>query len=102
MVRYLLRRIRYSILVLWGVATLVFLLFNVLPRNPAPLMSGQRSDPASVGAARKALHLDEPLWTRYGLYLNDLSPIGITTTKKTAEAPVGIRLTRVEDSSYLA
>lgn len=102
MLRYLLSRLRYSILVLWGVATLVFLLFNVLPGDPARLTLGQRSDLASVEATRKALRLDKPLWTRYGLYLNDLSPVGITSSKRASEAPAGVRLTRIDDSSYLS
>jgi peptide/nickel transport system permease protein len=102
MLHYLLRRFLYSILLLWGVATLVFLLFNVLPPSPARLTLGRRSDAASVAAARKALRLDKPLLTRYGLYLNDLSPIGVTSSRRTAVAPAGLHLTRVDDSSYLS
>ncbi len=100
MLPYLLRRLCYSILVLWGVATLVFLLFNVLPADPARLTLGQRSDLASVEATRKALHLDKPLLMRYGLYLNNLSPIGIT--QKTGDAPAGIHITRLDSGSYLS
>ncbi len=102
MLRLLLRRLKYSLLVLWGVATLVFFLFNVLPGDPARLTLGQRSDLASVEATRRALHLDKPLWTRYGLYLNDLSPIGATSTKRMTDAPDGIHLTRIDDSSYIS
>ena len=102
MLRYLFRRALYSLLVLWGVATLVFFLFNVLPGDPARLTLGQRSDLASVEATRKALHLDKPLITRYGLYLNDLSPVGVTYTTASAEALPGIHLTRIADSSFLS
>jgi peptide/nickel transport system permease protein len=94
---HFLRRLAYSLLVLWGVATLVFLLFNVLPADPARLTLGQRSDLATVEAARKELHLDQPLLTRYGLYLNDISPIGTISS----QSP-GLRLLRVDDSRYLA
>lgn len=74
---YLLNRLRYSVLVLLGVVSLVFFLFNVLPADPARLLMGQRSDAASVAAARKQLHLDQPLTARYFIFLNDLSPIGL-------------------------
>ena len=77
MIRYLARRIRYSLLVLWGVVTLVFFLFNVLPADPARLTMGQRSDLASIENARKELNLDQPLFTRYVLYINDLLPISL-------------------------
>ena len=75
--RYLLDRALYSLLVLWGVVTLVFFLFKVLPADPARLTMGQRSDLASVQNARHELNLDKPLLTRYALYLNDLLPISI-------------------------
>ncbi len=77
MFRFLSRRIRYSLLVLWGVVTLVFFLFNVLPADPARLIMGQRADKASIENARRDMNLDKPLATRYLLYLNDISPIGI-------------------------
>lgn len=77
MLRFLARRIRYSLLVLLGVVTLVFFLFNVLPADPARLVMGQRTDLASLENARRDLNLDKSLTQRYFIYLNDLSPIGI-------------------------
>ena len=77
MVRFLARRIRYSILVLLGVVTVVFFLFNVLPGDPARPTMGQRSDISTLENVRKEMHLDKPLVTRYFLHLNDISPIGI-------------------------
>lgn len=77
MLRFLAKRIRYSLLVLWGVVTLVFFLFNVLPGDPARLVMGQRADKASIENARRDMNLDKPLFTRYLLYLNDISPLGV-------------------------
>lgn len=77
MFRFLSRRFRYSLLVLWGVVTLVFFLFNVLPADPARLVMGQRADKQSIENARREMNLDKPLHKRYLLYLDDLSPIGI-------------------------
>ena len=74
------RRVRYSLLVLWGVVTVVFFLFNVLPADPARLTMGQRSDVASIENARKALNLDKPVIYRYFSYLNDLLPLSICST----------------------
>lgn len=77
MIRFLAKRIRYSLLVLWGVVTFVFFMFNVLPADPARLTMGQRSDLASLEYARKSLNLDKPIFTRYLLYINDLLPLSI-------------------------
>ncbi len=81
--RYLLKRIQYSILVLLGVITVVFFLFNVMPADPARLTMGQRSDLSSIENVRKELNLDKPVWKRYLLYLNDLSPIGLHRVDET-------------------
>ncbi|HMM12087.1 MAG TPA: ABC transporter permease [Bacteroidales bacterium] len=75
MLRYVLRRLAYGILVLWGVATLVFVLFNLLPGDPAAMMVGQRTDQATVEAVRRDLGLHLPKHQQYFLFLNDLSPI---------------------------
>jgi len=83
--RFLARRIRYSLLVLWGVVTLIFFLFNVLPADPARLMMGQRSDLASLQNARHELNLDKPMFIRYLLYLNDLLPISINGRDSTVK-----------------
>lgn len=80
MVRFLLRRLGYSLFVLFGVVTVVFFLFNVLPGDPARLTLGQRSDLQSLENVRRELNLDKPLLTRYVLFLNDLSPISLYHT----------------------
>jgi peptide/nickel transport system permease protein len=84
-ISFIARRARYSLLVLWGVITLVFFLFNVLPGDPARLTMGQRSDVASIENARRDFNLDKPLVTRYFLYLNDLLPLGIHANDSTTQ-----------------
>src|SRR5688572_27268584 len=77
MATYLLRRIINGLLVLFGVVSLVFLIFNLKPGDPARMLADQRSSPEALAAIRKDLGLGYPLSTRYLLYLNDLSPIAI-------------------------
>lgn len=67
----------YGFLVLLGVITVVFLLFNVLPGDPARMMLGQRADQASIDAINKDLGRDKSLTTQFVMYLNDLSPLSI-------------------------
>ncbi len=77
MVKFIVKRLFYGFLVLLGVITVVFLLFNVLPGDPARMMLGQRADQASIDAINKDLGRDKPMMTQYLMYLNDLSPISI-------------------------
>lgn len=79
--KYILYKLIYSIIVLWGVVTTIFFLFNVLPGDPATIMLGQRANKEQVEAIHKDLGLDMPLLTQYFLYLNDLSPISIHNSK---------------------
>ncbi len=74
MLNFIAKRILYGILVLYGVITIVFFLFNGLG-DPARLTQGQRTDVATLDAVRKELGLDKPLLVQYGMYLNDVSPI---------------------------
>jgi peptide/nickel transport system permease protein len=72
---FLFKRLFYGLLVLFGVITLIFLLFNILPGDPARMMLGQRADISSVEAIHKDLGLDKPKLTQYVNFLNDLSPV---------------------------
>ena len=58
-----------------GVVTVVFLLFNVLPGDPARMMLGQRADLASIESINRDLGLDRPLPIQFIMYVNDLSII---------------------------
>jgi len=77
MLRYLLKRLAYGILVLLGVVTLIFFLFTVLPGDPARMMLGQRADQASLEAINRDLGRDRPLGEQYLGFLNDLSPLSL-------------------------
>ncbi|MBP7848750.1 MAG: ABC transporter permease [Lentimicrobiaceae bacterium] len=82
MLHFLARRLFYGLLVMAGVVTLVFFLFNVLPGDPARMMMGQRADLGSVEAVRKEMGLDQPLGIQYLCFLNDLSPLSIHTARE--------------------
>lgn len=77
MIKFILKRLMYGFLVLLGVITVVFLLFNVLPGDPARMMLGQRADQASIDAINKDLGRDKPMTIQFFMYLNDLSPVSI-------------------------
>lgn len=81
MFSFIFKRLFYGLLVLLGVVTVVFVLFNMLPGDPARMMLGQRADEESIRIINKDLGRDLPLLTQYTMYLNDLSPISIHETR---------------------
>ena len=62
---------------LFGVVTLVFLIFSINPGDPARMLLDQRANEETVQAVREELGLDLPLWQQYLLFLNDVSPLSV-------------------------
>ena len=71
-------------LTLFGVVTVIFLLFNVLPGDPAKMMLGQNQSSEQVEAVRKKYGFDKPKGTQYFYYLNDLAPISFHNSQPDA------------------
>lgn len=80
MFNYIIKKIGYGLLVIYGVVTLVFFLFNILPGDPARMMLGQRADKSSIDIIHRDLGLDKPIAVQYLNYLNDLSLISFHST----------------------
>lgn len=64
-------------LTLFGVVSVIFFLFNVLPGDPAQMMLGQNEDSAQLAIVKQKYGFDKPVSTQYFYYLNDLSPISL-------------------------
>lgn len=84
MIGFILKRLSYGLLVMWGVATVVFFLFNVLPGDPARMMLSQREDAAQLENIRAKYGFDRPIVEQYALYLNDLFPLSLHHTSPEA------------------
>lgn len=75
MLNYILQKTGYAFLTLFGVVTVIFMLFMVLNADPAKDMLGQNQTAEQVAAVEKKYGLDKPVLTQYVLYVNDLSPV---------------------------
>lgn len=83
--------IRYSISILLGVATLVFVIFYMLPSDPARMMTDQREDENQLKAIRIQYGFNLPIYQQYLLFINDVSPISFYSERS------DIPLLRVSD-----
>jgi peptide/nickel transport system permease protein len=75
-VLWFLRRVAVSALLVWIVATVVFLALHLVPGDPAELLlstGGITPDPAAVAELRERLGLDRPILEQYGEFLARLS-----------------------------
>ncbi len=80
MLAYAVRRILWFVPILLGVATVTFLLLHVLPGDPVLSMVGERYDAETLERLRAEMHLDAPLYERYGRYLADLARFDLGTS----------------------
>ncbi|KRA24490.1 hypothetical protein ASD65_08695 [Microbacterium sp. Root61] len=66
---YLFKRLLLAIFVLWGVATVIFLIVRVVPADPALLIAGTDATAEQLDQLREQLGLNEPLYVQYGQFL---------------------------------
>ncbi|MFN8365835.1 MAG: ABC transporter permease [Candidatus Kapaibacterium sp.] len=72
MFTFIIRRIINTVLIMFGVATVVFFLVRALPGDPARVQLGQRADEQTVQALREQYGFNKPLIVQYGLFLGRL------------------------------
>ena len=102
MTRYLLRRLAGMVVVMFLVATIVFVIAHVVPGDPAAVMLGPSATADDVAALRSRLGLDAPLPAQYAqfmvsvlrLRLGESIFLGRSVTQALAErAPLTLQLT---------
>jgi peptide/nickel transport system permease protein len=65
MIRYILRRLAAMVLTLWVIATLGFILVELIPGDPARQLAGPSASIDTVERIRHAYGFDKPFLTRY-------------------------------------
>jgi peptide/nickel transport system permease protein len=73
MLQYVLRRIAWTIVVLWAIVTLTFGATFLSPIDPARAYAGNLATPAVLQVVRHEFGLDQPIWVQYGRYLERLA-----------------------------
>ncbi len=74
---FIIKKIFHGLLILLGVLTIVFFLFNILPADPARMMLDKREDAQQLKVIQQKYAFDRPLIHQYLLYINDISPFSI-------------------------
>ncbi|OBC13586.1 glutathione ABC transporter permease GsiC [Gordonia sp. 852002-50816_SCH5313054-c] len=71
LIRFILIRLLYTVLVLIGVTIAVFFLMQIVPGDPVKIALGTRYTPESYAALRSASGLDQPLFTQLIHYIGN-------------------------------
>ena len=77
MQQYVIRRLALIPLMVFGITLIDFVFINLAPGDPVSAMISPDEiadmDPAAMEARREALGLNDPIMTRYGIWLKELA-----------------------------
>lgn len=93
--KFIIKRIFYLLILLLGVATIVFVLTRLVPTDPVAANLSQRNlnNEEMVNAFRAKWGLDKPVWQQYLIYLKGLLQLDFGTSIRTGK-PVLAELKR--------
>jgi peptide/nickel transport system permease protein len=72
LLRYFIRRVLWSSVLFIAVTLVTFVIFFVIPADPARQVCGQRATASCIERARHFLGLDQPMIVQYGRFLDRL------------------------------
>jgi peptide/nickel transport system permease protein len=101
-VRFLARRLAYSLIVLIGVLIVVFALVQLVPGDPVRIALGTRYTPEAYEALRAASGLDRPLVTQFFSYVGSAFTGDLGVSFRNGDPVVQILLDRLPATVSLA
>lgn len=72
MLDYIIRRFCYTLITIFAVATILFILFRMLPGEPTMQVISPAMDPAVQERMKEAFGLNDPIWKQYFIYMKNL------------------------------
>ncbi len=72
MTKAIIKKLLSIILTLFFVSVLIFLVFQIIPGNPAEIILGTEADPAQIKALERELGLDKSMFQRYISWIGGL------------------------------
>jgi peptide/nickel transport system permease protein len=72
MLRYVVRRLLYTVVIVFAAVSIVFLITHLIPADPVRAMAGPHAGPEQVQSLRRQWGLDKPLAEQYFIYFREL------------------------------
>ena len=72
MIRYIIRRLLWAVVLFISVTLVTYLIFYIIPVDPARLAAGKAATPHDVQVVAHRLYLDRPVWEQYLHFLDQL------------------------------
>lgn len=101
--QYILRRLVFGLMVLWGVSVIVFLLMRLLPGDAVIVLLGEElTTREQIEAVRTKLGLDKPIHTQYFVWVKDILRGNLGRSLQTDEPVLGRIMERLPVSLEIA
>jgi peptide/nickel transport system permease protein len=69
MLRYFIRRVLWAMVLFLVITVVTYVIFFIIPADPARLACGQRATDTCIKSAQHTLGLDRPIYVQYGRFL---------------------------------
>jgi ABC-type dipeptide/oligopeptide/nickel transport system permease component len=99
---YVARRLLFSVFVLWGALTVIFLTVRAVPGDPAQMMLGSTATAEDVAALREKLGLNRPLAVQYLTYMLQAARLDLGESIRIPQPVVGLVAERLPTTGKLA
>ena len=86
MARYVIRRLGWTVAVLFLITVITFLLSRVVPANPAAMVTGLGASTEQIQEVRRIMGLDKPLTVQYERYMRGLVQLDLGKSIRTQRA----------------
>jgi peptide/nickel transport system permease protein len=100
--RYLLRRLAWALVTLWGISLLTFLAIFVVPGDPAAVLAPKGASPELRQSIRRELGLDRPVLLQYAAYVGRAARGDLGRSYVTGERVAAAIARRVPPTALLA
>ncbi len=72
MLKYIMKRLGYAVVVMLVASLIAFFMVRLAPGDPAELMLGDAATPEQVQRLRVSMGLDKPILVQYGIFLKNI------------------------------
>jgi peptide/nickel transport system permease protein len=85
---YLIRRFLWAIALFFAVTIVSYVLFFIIPADPAKQACGQSCNEQQVSVVRHFLGLDKPIYWQYGKFVGRMMPVSFRHKEKDGSLPI--------------
>lgn len=85
--RYLIRRLLWAFVLFFAVTVVTYVIFFIIPANPAALVAGKSATQEDIERAERFLGLDQPVYVQYAKFVHRLLPVTVKDSRPAFKTP---------------